>query len=113
MLRKLINNGYLNPHQFRSWIEGILSKVNLQLPLVTNNGTVKLIKIKKSGPAFTLIINILSEKEDIYVDFVPALSFTKYSVADSGINFNEFNTVKVHLYIVLSISVSFYTSYIF
>ncbi|XP_031826486.1 cGAS-like receptor 1 isoform X3 [Nomia melanderi] len=56
-LRKFINNGYLNPHQFRSWIEGILTKANSQLPLVTKYGTVKLIKIRKSGPAFTLYRN--------------------------------------------------------
>ncbi|XP_031826485.1 cGAS-like receptor 1 isoform X2 [Nomia melanderi] len=93
-LRKFINNGYLNPHQFRSWIEGILTKANSQLPLVTKYGTVKLIKIRKSGPAFTLVLNILSQEENIHVDFVPALSFERHGIVGCTINFNEFQKYR-------------------
>ncbi|XP_018045430.1 PREDICTED: uncharacterized protein LOC108685249 isoform X1 [Atta colombica] len=76
-LNSLIDDqSYLNQQKFRTWIEGILSKV-----AKTTSGSNEIlfdgylpIKIKKSGPAFTLLI-VLSERI-INIDVVPVLAFS-------------------------------------
>ncbi|KAG5307687.1 CGAS synthase, partial [Acromyrmex insinuator] len=72
------DQSYLNQQKFRTWIEGILSKVAR-----TTSGHNEIsfndylpIKIKKSGPAFTLVIP-LSERT-INIDVVPVLAFSPH-----------------------------------
>ncbi|XP_017763734.1 PREDICTED: uncharacterized protein LOC108553378 [Eufriesea mexicana] len=74
----------VNPDIFRSWIESIIYKVLDKLPKFKNMSELKIndsplliahIKIRKSGPAFTVIFNIPHKTEDICIDLVPALTF--------------------------------------
>lgn len=85
LLKTFVYNGFLNPDKFRQWVEGIISKVINELPRVGDkhclevknvsaNFTTK-IKVKKSGPAFTLMLNIPQENDEVHVDLVPALAF--------------------------------------
>ncbi|XP_076763857.1 cGAS-like receptor 1 [Xylocopa sonorina] len=81
----LISNGFLDPNKFRSWFEGILYKVYNKLPMFGNKHILNVscnklcfhaaLNIKKSGPAFTLMINILKKNKNIDVDLVPTLKF--------------------------------------
>ncbi|XP_076635756.1 cGAS-like receptor 1 isoform X2 [Colletes latitarsis] len=96
-LYTFIDSGYVNPHKFRQWIEGILSKVinKLQkygdkyLLYLSTNCTNVLIKIKKSGPAFTLILRVPETNEDISIDLAPALCFQNCKINGSNIKVNE------------------------
>jgi cyclic GMP-AMP synthase len=78
---------YLNQEKFRAWIEGILSKV---AHATSGNNIIMfddipVIKIRKSGPAFTLT---LKYGKTIDIDIVPVLCFStdslpsKYSKMD-------------------------------
>ncbi|XP_076652633.1 cGAS-like receptor 1 isoform X2 [Halictus rubicundus] len=86
---KFIDNGYLDPHKFRNWVEGIIdSSLSCKLPL-EYNFTIQLIKIKKSGPAFTLILEHLRHREQIHIDIVPVLNFDTDVILNSPVNFKE------------------------
>ncbi|KAG5338142.1 CGAS synthase, partial [Acromyrmex charruanus] len=70
------DQSYLNQQKFRTWIEGILSKVARATSghnEILFNGYLP-IKIKKSGPAFTLVIPL--PKRTINIDVVPVLAFS-------------------------------------
>ncbi|XP_061937118.1 cyclic GMP-AMP synthase-like receptor isoform X2 [Apis cerana] len=79
--KNIIKDGYLNPNKFRQWIQGILFKALNDFPKVKNEYELTVdqlkakIKIKQSGPACTLIINIPHIIENICIDLVPALAF--------------------------------------
>nr|XP_034191383.1 uncharacterized protein LOC117609317 isoform X1 [Osmia lignaria] len=85
LLRTFMYNGFLNPDKFRQWVEGIISKVISELPRVGDKHCLEVknvsanfttrIKVKKSGPAFTLMLNIPQENDEIHIDLVPALAF--------------------------------------
>lgn len=65
---------YLNQDTFRTWMEGILSKVaykSSKSNRIILNGSIQ-ITIKKAGPAFTLRISGLN----IDIDVVPVLAFS-------------------------------------
>lgn len=96
MLWKLFSDDLLDPDKFRQWIEGILSKVIYSLPkhldsykLTVENeyGTCSTFRIKKSGPAFTIILNVPND-EIIHVDLAPALAFTKDKINGSTAKLN-------------------------
>ncbi|KZC12748.1 hypothetical protein WN55_05349, partial [Dufourea novaeangliae] len=97
ILKKLMVDDYLDPDKFRQWIEGVLSKVITDLPkvqdkyqLVTQtNFNTFMVKIKKSGPAFTLTVTISPTNEDISIDLVPALAFKKYEIHGSTLKLHE------------------------
>ncbi|XP_054012812.1 cyclic GMP-AMP synthase-like receptor [Hylaeus anthracinus] len=101
--QKLISQECLDPDNVRQWIEGILSKVFQTLPkngnkytlqMQNRDGTTRKFKIKKSGPAFTLILSISEESEDIHIDLAPALVFQKYNIHGSSVRMNEIQTYK-------------------
>ncbi|CAL7936082.1 unnamed protein product [Xylocopa violacea] len=97
LFNNLILNGFLDPNKFRSWIEGIIYRVVNELPMSGNkhklfvsNGELSFyatLKIKKSGPAFTLMLNILNRNID--VDLVPTLKFNITAIRKFISNFNE------------------------
>lgn len=81
-----ITSNLLDPEKFRRWIESIVIKVYNELPICKRTDTRVLevkaetwfkakIKIRKSGPAFTVILNIPEESNEISIDFVPVLAF--------------------------------------
>ncbi|XP_018366990.1 PREDICTED: cyclic GMP-AMP synthase-like [Trachymyrmex cornetzi] len=70
------DQSYLNQQRFRTWIEGILDKVAWA---TGGNNEILFdgylpIKIKKSGPAFTLLIPLF--ERTISIDIVPVLAFS-------------------------------------
>ncbi|XP_015183496.1 PREDICTED: uncharacterized protein LOC107070106 isoform X2 [Polistes dominula] len=82
-LRKLLDeNMYLHQGKFHNWMESILIKAIQTLPKRENKYILKLndneyiITIKKSGPAFTFTI-LFSDNENIDIDLVPVLEFSK------------------------------------
>ncbi|XP_076385767.1 cGAS-like receptor 1 isoform X2 [Megachile rotundata] len=77
LLKKFITKSLLNPDKFREWIEGIISKVISELSTCSceENNYFANIRLKKSGPAFTLIIDIPEVYDIIYVDLAPVLAF--------------------------------------
>ncbi|XP_032688741.1 uncharacterized protein LOC116852446 isoform X4 [Odontomachus brunneus] len=77
MMSFIDNQTYLDQDRFRRWIERILSKATH----VTNeNNRMKLkdytVRIKKSGPAFTLSLQIPNREQPISIDLVPVLAFS-------------------------------------
>ncbi|XP_026671970.1 uncharacterized protein LOC108628083 [Ceratina calcarata] len=86
-INKFISDGLLNPDKFRSWIEGVMTKVVDELPIygdkhhMTVNqesffyAKVAIHKTYKSGPAFTIKLNIPGASEEMSVDLVPVLAF--------------------------------------
>lgn len=68
------NNGYLQQNKFRGWMEGLFSRTfgQNQFYLTIEDKEVK-IQLRKSGPAFTLMIFHMSEQID--VDLVFTLEF--------------------------------------
>lgn len=103
MLQNLIRDDFLDPDRVRQWVEGILSKVVSDLPkcqnkyeLVVQNeyGTFIRFTIRKSGPAFTIMLNVPSDNEAIHVDFAPALAFSIYSIHGSSANLNAVLKVR-------------------
>ncbi|XP_011140285.1 cyclic GMP-AMP synthase isoform X2 [Harpegnathos saltator] len=68
-------NQYLDQEKFRRWIEGILNKV---ASTTNENNDIKInnyiIRVRKSGPAFTLSFH--SGKYLINIDLVPVLAFS-------------------------------------
>ncbi|XP_076664775.1 cGAS-like receptor 1 isoform X2 [Andrena cerasifolii] len=93
LLQNLIRNDFLDPDSFRQWVEGILSRAVNDLPkhqnkyeLVVQNdyGTFIRFTVRKSGPAFTLILNVPNDDEAIHIDFAPTLAFNKYSIHGSA-----------------------------
>ncbi|XP_011878529.1 PREDICTED: uncharacterized protein LOC105567890 [Vollenhovia emeryi] len=74
------DESYLNQEKFRNWMEGVLNKVAYA---TSGCSIIKLpgrepIKMKKSGPAFTLTVNY--DWKTIDIDVVPALSFSVCSL---------------------------------
>ncbi|XP_043256799.1 cyclic GMP-AMP synthase-like [Colletes gigas] len=96
-LYTFIDDGYVNPHKFRQWTERILSKVMNKLQKYEDkyilhlpaNRTNILFKIRKSGPAFTLILTMPETNEDISIDLVPALCFQNCKINGSNIKINK------------------------
>ncbi|XP_046823706.1 cyclic GMP-AMP synthase-like isoform X2 [Vespa crabro] len=83
VLKSLLDQDmYIDQKKFRSCIEGILSKTIQNLPLIENKylfniqNTIYMIRIIKSGPAFTFEIELPNGKT-INVDLVPVLEFSK------------------------------------
>lgn len=73
-LLSFMTENYINPDKFRQWFESILSKVvRNEFPLIVNKWCS--FRIKKSGPAFTLMLNINEQIWNMDVDIVPALLF--------------------------------------
>ncbi|XP_076248421.1 cGAS-like receptor 1 [Calliopsis andreniformis] len=102
LLHSLLINNYLNPDKFRSWIEGILSKIMSELPkngnwhvLISKNefGTSRICRIKKSGPAFTVMLNIPNE-EEICIDLAPALAFRQFNIIGSTAKINTIDKYR-------------------
>ncbi|XP_076276659.1 cGAS-like receptor 1 isoform X2 [Lasioglossum baleicum] len=89
-LNSLIVDGYLHPHRFRSWVEGVLEcSIRSKLPLEYDS-KIRLITIRKGGPAFTLELEHLRRQgEQIHIDIVPALNFDTEIIVDSPVNFKE------------------------
>ncbi|XP_031370638.1 uncharacterized protein LOC102671149 [Apis dorsata] len=96
----IIDSGYLNPNKFRFWIQRILSKVLNKLPkvedkyeLIVNNQKIK-IKIIESGPAYTIIINMPHETENIHIDLAPTLAFHINCINHFTSKFNELQNCR-------------------
>lgn len=87
---KFLVNGYLDPHKFRNWIEGVLqNSIMHELPLQYGLIT-RLNKVRKNGPAFTLELEHLHrEGEQIDIDIVPALNFDTELIVYSPVNFKN------------------------
>ncbi|CAK9828854.1 Cyclic GMP-AMP synthase-like receptor [Anthophora retusa] len=98
---KLISHGNLNPNKFRHWIEGVIDKVIYELPKPNklliergfNSYEVK-IKVKKSGPAFTIILNLPYNVEEIHIDLVPALVFNTCMIEKYTTRFDELKNCR-------------------
>lgn len=101
-LNSFISSGYLNPNKFRHWIKGILYKVLNKLPKVQDKYELRIndqlkakIKIKESGPANTIIINMPCETENIHIDLAPALAFHINYINQFTSKFNELKNVCI------------------
>ncbi|CAK9803596.1 Cyclic GMP-AMP synthase-like receptor [Anthophora plagiata] len=98
---KLISHGNLNPNKFRHWIEGVIDKVIYELPKPNklliergfNSYEVK-IKVKKSGPAFTIILNLPCNTEEIHIDLAPALVFNTFMIEEYTTRFDELKNCR-------------------
>ncbi|KAG7211496.1 hypothetical protein KM043_010766 [Ampulex compressa] len=80
-LKTFLSNSYLNVQCFRAWIESVICKAlnisqteNGQCILNTDIENKSSVTIRKSGPAFTVILKSLDNQE-INVDLVPVLTF--------------------------------------
>ncbi|GAB1867932.1 hypothetical protein CAJAP_09011 [Camponotus japonicus] len=72
------DESYLNQDEFRSWIEGILSKVaekSSKSNKIIFRGYMP-ITIKKTGPAFTLKVLFQLSGKPVDIDVVPVLAFS-------------------------------------
>ncbi|XP_035729325.1 cyclic GMP-AMP synthase-like isoform X2 [Vespa mandarinia] len=83
VLKSLLDQDmYIDQKKFRGWMEGILSNTIQKLPLIKNKylfniqNTIYMIRITKSGPAFTFEVELPNGKT-INVDLVPVLEFSK------------------------------------
>ncbi|XP_011878531.1 PREDICTED: uncharacterized protein LOC105567892 [Vollenhovia emeryi] len=72
------DESYLNQEKFRTWMEGILTKV---AHTTSGHSTIKFpdfkpTGIRKSGPAFTLKLNYGGNITDVDIDVVPVLAYS-------------------------------------
>ncbi|KAF7394997.1 hypothetical protein HZH66_008171 [Vespula vulgaris] len=97
VLKLLDNSMYIDQNKFRSWMESIVTITIHNLPkkgnkyLLKINNTEYMIRVIKSGPAFTFEIEFMNGKK-INVDLVPVLEFSKNIPHMS--NLSEFKILK-------------------
>lgn len=111
--QRLISNGCVDQNKFREWFEGIITKVINILPIHLNGHELTeinddsfsnvYIKMRKSGPAFTLLSNIPYETEDIHIDLAPALSFDISVIQEYTTNFQYLQEVFIFITFLLKV----------
>ncbi|XP_014485404.1 PREDICTED: uncharacterized protein LOC106749942, partial [Dinoponera quadriceps] len=75
MMSFIDDQSYLNQEKFRRWFESVLSSAANNIVTDKNNKINNYtLKIKKSGPAFTLLLQI--SNRSVSIDLVPVLAFS-------------------------------------